>query len=726
MNDMQMSTHKLMKTLKHTLLLVLIVASTCAFGAQKKSAKTISKRFKNIPVVEVFQEVTNQADFVVRLDSVELDMDQLYTGKFRKEKPINVVKQVLTQTYGDRFIVRSTTGVDENKKKVKYLAVSLDPKKAAAGPAAKAVSNVVNKRFKEASVEEIFQEIQDQTGFVVEYDPKQVSTEKRFSGKFSDEKPANVVKNVLAKTNEETFIVKAVTETQADGTKVKKVTIAPKKKKKNVQEVTRVGTEEVVAQNTSVETHKVNNASNIDSIRTTTTSTIEHRVDTIVRIEKHKQTKEVTDYEKGSFFEPSFSVAFGANGQTLTGGEGDNAYKAGQNYGLPSATIGLQYAYFFNKNWGLGFGVEAQNYSSIAHFNEYRWADKTDSDGEKYDHIAKSDDWREHQNTIVVGVPVTLQYKHLFGNENSARRLGIFAAVGARIGFPVYNNYIVLKNSTISHTAYYDRWHLTLDQGVHEFADATPADYPQGDMQLDILKNFNAAVIGDLALLVPLTKRVSMTAGLYFTCSVNKLKDDPTAEVGVPASPGMTWTMPDYAGMANMSMTKNIHPYSVGVKVGFLINANKRKMVSTSYADTTFQYIEHMDTIKHVEMDTIMRIHKEIEEIQLGSIIFFDLNSTVPKLEPADVLEKLAAILVAHPNIRIEVNGHTCDLGKAAYNKKLSLARAQAVADELEKLGVKKEQMVIQGFSNSQPYHNEILNRTVDRRVEIKPIQEEK
>jgi len=70
---------------------------------------------------------------------------------------------------------------------------------------------------------------------------------------------------------------------------------------------------------------------------------------------------------------------------------------------------------------------------------------------------------------------------------------------------------------------------------------------------------------------------------------------------------------------------------------------------------------------------------------------------------------------------RIEVSGHTDTSGSPAYNQRLSIRRAEAVANELARLGIPRNQMSIQGFGQTR-----LLVPTADnvrepqnRRVEI-------
>jgi outer membrane protein OmpA-like peptidoglycan-associated protein len=79
-------------------------------------------------------------------------------------------------------------------------------------------------------------------------------------------------------------------------------------------------------------------------------------------------------------------------------------------------------------------------------------------------------------------------------------------------------------------------------------------------------------------------------------------------------------------------------------------------------------------------------------------LVFFDFDR-------ANLTERARQIIAEAANnsrtagvTRIEVSGHTDTVGSARYNQGLSERRANAVAAELERLGVPRSSMVIQGF----------------------------
>jgi len=87
-------------------------------------------------------------------------------------------------------------------------------------------------------------------------------------------------------------------------------------------------------------------------------------------------------------------------------------------------------------------------------------------------------------------------------------------------------------------------------------------------------------------------------------------------------------------------------------------------------------------------------------------------------------LEEIAKVLNLNPTMRLGIYGHTDSVGRASYNLKLSKKRAQAVANELLKMGLSKERFVVDGFGESRPIAtNETKEgRSKNRRTEIKII----
>jgi outer membrane protein OmpA-like peptidoglycan-associated protein len=78
-----------------------------------------------------------------------------------------------------------------------------------------------------------------------------------------------------------------------------------------------------------------------------------------------------------------------------------------------------------------------------------------------------------------------------------------------------------------------------------------------------------------------------------------------------------------------------------------------------------------------------------------------------------------------NPQIRIEISGHTDNIGSPEYNQKLSDNRSKAVADYLIRAQVAKDRLVCKGYGFSQPIddNDTEVARAKNRRTEIKIIE---
>ncbi len=103
----------------------------------------------------------------------------------------------------------------------------------------------------------------------------------------------------------------------------------------------------------------------------------------------------------------------------------------------------------------------------------------------------------------------------------------------------------------------------------------------------------------------------------------------------------------------------------------------------------------------------------------------FETNSADITKDSEAILNKAAEALLANPQIRVEVQAHTDDRGRKAYNQKLSEKRAASVRDYLIAQGVDASRMTAKGYGESQPVadNSTAAGRAKNRRVELKIIQ---
>ena len=109
--------------------------------------------------------------------------------------------------------------------------------------------------------------------------------------------------------------------------------------------------------------------------------------------------------------------------------------------------------------------------------------------------------------------------------------------------------------------------------------------------------------------------------------------------------------------------------------------------------------------------------------------VLFDFNKFILKPEAKKALSVVADLIREQPVNRVIIIGYTDNVGSDKYNFRLSLQRAQSVADYLiycEKIDSKKIEIVGRGKDNPVASNNTKEGRAKNRRVEIKIIEKKK
>jgi outer membrane protein OmpA-like peptidoglycan-associated protein len=101
--------------------------------------------------------------------------------------------------------------------------------------------------------------------------------------------------------------------------------------------------------------------------------------------------------------------------------------------------------------------------------------------------------------------------------------------------------------------------------------------------------------------------------------------------------------------------------------------------------------------------------------------VLFETNKYLLKPAARESLAKVAGILLAYPDLRLEVDGHTDSVGSDSYNQQLSEKRAATVRDYLVQQGIPISIVTVQGFGRTQPVASNATpaGRQQNRRVEL-------
>jgi outer membrane protein OmpA-like peptidoglycan-associated protein len=103
------------------------------------------------------------------------------------------------------------------------------------------------------------------------------------------------------------------------------------------------------------------------------------------------------------------------------------------------------------------------------------------------------------------------------------------------------------------------------------------------------------------------------------------------------------------------------------------------------------------------------------------SDVLFDTGSATLRSGTREKLARVAGILLSHPGLRLQVEGHTDSVGDTDYNQRLSENRASSVRTYLVGQGIPSSAVGTAGFGESQPVtsNDTTAGRQQNRRVEL-------
>ena len=168
----------------------------------------------------------------------------------------------------------------------------------------------------------------------------------------------------------------------------------------------------------------------------------------------------------------------------------------------------------------------------------------------------------------------------------------------------------------------------------------------------------------------------------------------------------------------NAKINKTTGEYYMEIPLGqsYIVNAAANKY---------FPVFESIDLSHETES---VKIFKDLylSPLEVGSSVklnnvFFESGKATLKEESFIELDKVVAFLNEYIEVKIEIAGHTDNVGKPDKNLKLSDARAKAVADYIEGKGIADERISSKGYGQTKPVvpNTTIANKAKNRRVEF-------
>jgi|UniRef100_A0A7V3VTS1 peptidoglycan-associated lipoprotein len=89
--------------------------------------------------------------------------------------------------------------------------------------------------------------------------------------------------------------------------------------------------------------------------------------------------------------------------------------------------------------------------------------------------------------------------------------------------------------------------------------------------------------------------------------------------------------------------------------------------------------------------------------------IFFDFDKSDIRQDAAEILKKNAEMLKIYPEVKVLIEGHTCEIGTAEYNMALGERRAKSARDYLIMLGISPDRLSTISYGEERPLDPKVL-----------------
>ncbi|MBO4719294.1 MAG: OmpA family protein, partial [Prevotella sp.] len=382
--------------------------------------------------------------------------------------------------------------------------------------------------------------------------------------------------------------------------------------------------------------------------------------------------------------------------------------------------LDIDYAYFFNEHWGLSLGVGLNRIGAKASISKSGIIPDYDVNNDQafdqpvtydpnYDLYYDAHGLKEKEVVWAVEVPLKAHFDWRFDGRN-----GIYAALGLQGYFPIkaFNKYKGEGTiTTMGYEALYNQWYMQhYENGEIKMDNHFPdASYTGRGKNVKMRPSLD--LVADFGGVFALNRVVDFYVGAYCKYGfLNILPKEKTSLIGSNDQGQMVFQgtlgsdMLDIA-YQNNEIKKNKTKWNllqIGLKAGFhfkacatpaekskkqlekeILDELKKKANEPIIIKQDPQYIyivpvcdQMNDDDDYLTPDDKAAIN-ELSDVLSKTKILFDLDKDIPKISDYnDNINRTVAILKANPQLKLIVEGYTCDLGSEEHNRDLAQRRA--------------------------------------------------
>jgi outer membrane protein OmpA-like peptidoglycan-associated protein len=153
-----------------------------------------------------------------------------------------------------------------------------------------------------------------------------------------------------------------------------------------------------------------------------------------------------------------------------------------------------------------------------------------------------------------------------------------------------------------------------------------------------------------------------------------------------------------------------------------MANANAQQAnAATQIAQDQAQLAQAQSSKLQTQLDELSAKKTDHGFVITINDVLFNIDKAQLKSEGVMTVQKVARILLDHPEQNVYVAGFTDSTGTVSHNLELSERRANSVSAVFTDMGINRSRITIHGYGEDQPVadNSTSLNRQLNRRVEI-------
>jgi outer membrane protein OmpA-like peptidoglycan-associated protein len=416
-----------------------------------------------------------------------------------------------------------------------------------------------------------------------------------------------------------------------------------------------------------------------------------------------------------------------------------------------STMLDVDYAYFFNEHWGLSLGVGLNRLAAKASISKsgvipdfdvaYDHAfDQPVTYDPNYDLYYDAHGLKEKEVVWAVEVPLKAHFDWRFDGRN-----GIYAALGVQGYFPIkaFNKYKGEGSvNTMGYEALYNQWYMQhLENGEIKMENHFP-DAAYTGRGKNVKMRPSVDLVADFGGVFALNKVVDFYLGAYCKYGfLNILPKEKTSLIGMNDQGEVMFQGTLGSDMLDLAYQNNEikkgktkwNLLQIGLKAGFHFKAcatpaeKSKKQIEKEILDELkkksnepiiikqdpqYIYIVPVCDQMNEDDDYLTPEDKaainELSDVLSKTKILFDLDKDIPKISDYnDNINRTVAILKSNPQLKLIVEGYTCDLGSEEHNRDLAQRRANNVRKLFIQKGVNPDQIETASYTVNDPQNRQ-------------------